>query len=350
MAFFGVTKETIASTFPIENADAIEGATLKGSTFQFVIKKGQFKQGDIVLYFPIDSLIPEWVLEKLGLVGKLSGKNQNRLKTVRLRGQISQGIVAKLTLLENMPANTVDEKITEFLGVEKYEIPPIPCQNAQLIQLPIGLSAYDIEGADRYVEVVQVLMPQLVEITEKLEGQNFSVTYASSEDKIYINQRNFSIQPTEGKLHEFWRVAEKKGIIKFVESLKETYPGKNITVYGEFIGSRVQSNIYKLKDFEVKLFDIKINHEWLSPDIRQTTIKKYFGNLENHVPILATNIILKEWLNGKSIVEASHGISKLHKTTREGIVIKPMTEARHNKVGRLVIKQRDPIYLSKTNN
>ena len=109
-------------------------------------------------------------------------------------------------------------------------------------------------------------------------------------------------------------------------------------------------NIYKLKDFEVKLFDIKINHEWLSPDIRQTTIKKYFGNLENHVPILATNIILKEWLNGKSIVEASHGISKLHKTTREGIVIKPMTEARHNKVGRLVIKQRDPIYLSKTNN
>jgi RNA ligase (TIGR02306 family) len=350
MAFFGVTKETIASTFPIENADAIEGATLEGSTFEFVIKKGQFKKGDIVLYFPIDSLIPEWVLEKLGLVGRLSGKNKNRVKTVRLREQISQGIVANLTLLENMPANTADEKITEFLGVEKYDIPPIPCQNAQLIQLPIGLSAYDIEGADRYVEVAEVLMPQLVEITEKLEGQNFSVTYASSEDKIYVNQRNFSIQSTEGELHEFWNVAEKKGIIKFVESLKQTYPGKNITVYGEFIGSRVQSNIYKLKGFEVKLFDIKINHEWLSPDIRQTTIEKYFGNLENHVPILATNIILKEWLNGKSIVEASNGISKLHKTPREGIVIKPMTEVRHNKVGRLVIKQRDPIYLSKINN
>ncbi|WP_069470858.1 hypothetical protein [Candidatus Marithrix sp. Canyon 246] len=122
-------------------------------------------KGDIVLYFAIDSLIPEWVLEKLDLV-------------------------AKLTLLENMPANTADEKITEFLGVEKYDIPPIPCQNAQLIQLPIGLSAYDIEGADRYVEVAQVLMSQLVEITEKLEGQNFSATYANSEDKIYIKQRD----------------------------------------------------------------------------------------------------------------------------------------------------------------
>jgi RNA ligase (TIGR02306 family) len=347
MAFFGVTKETIASTFPIENADAIEGATLEGSTFEFVIKKGQFKKGDIVLYFPIDSLIPEWVLEKLGLVGKLSGKNKKRVKTVRLRGQISQGIVAELNLLENMPRSTT---ITEFLGVDKYEAPVIPCQNAQLIQLPIGLSAYDIEGADRYIEVAEELIPQLVEITEKLEGQNFSVTYAFLEDKIYVNQRNFSIQPIEGEVHEFWKVADKKGILKFVESLKQTYPSQNITVYGEFIGPQIQSNIYKLKDFEVKLFDIKINETWLSPDIRETTIKKYFGNLENHVPILATNIILKEWLNGKTIVEASHGISKLHKTTREGIVIKPMTEARHNTVGRLVIKQRDPIYLSKTNN
>jgi hypothetical protein len=44
--------------------------------FEFVIKKGQFKKGDTVLYFPIDSLIPQWVLEKLGLVGKLSGSEK----------------------------------------------------------------------------------------------------------------------------------------------------------------------------------------------------------------------------------------------------------------------------------
>lgn len=345
MAFFGVTKEVIASTFPIENADAIEGATLQGSTFEFVIKKGQFKTGDTVLYFPIDSLIPQWVLEKLGLVGRLSGKEKNRVKTVRLRGQISQGIVAGLELLEGM---TESEKITEFLGVEKYEPPAIPCQNAQLIRLPIGLSAYDIEGADRYVEVAEVLMSQPVEITEKLEGQNLSVTYAVLEDKIYVNQRNFSIQPLQGEVHEFWKVAYNQNIIAFVESLK--HPGKNITVYGEFIGPGVQSNIYKLKGFEVKLFDIKINEEWLSPEIRKSIIETYFGNLDIHVPILATNIILKQWLNGNNLVEASHGISQLHKTNREGIVIKPMTESRHKQIGRLVIKQRDPVYLSKTNN
>lgn len=340
MAFFGVTKETIASTFPIENADAIEGATLEGSTFEFVIKKGQFKKGDTVLYFPIDSVIPEWVLEKFGLVGKLSGKNKNRVKTVRLRGQISQGIVAELDLLEDMQMpegerdkETESQLMTEFLGVEKYEPPAIPCTTANLVGLPIGLSVYDIEGADRYVEVADVLMPQPVEITEKLEGQNFSVTYSALDDKIYVNQRKFSIQPIEGSVHDFWKVAENKGIIQFVEiTLKETYPGKNITVYGEFIGPRVQSNIYKLTDFDVRLYDIKINEEWLTPDIRQSAIKTHFGNLDIHVPILATNVILEQWLNGRSFVEASHGISELHKTTREGIVIKPMTESRHQNI------------------
>jgi len=351
MAFFGVTKEVIASTFPIKNADAIEGATLESSTFEFVIKKGQFKKGDSVLYFPIDSLIPEWVLEKLGLVGRLSGKDKNRVKTVRLRGQISQGLVAELDLLEGMPNGALEmdsDKITEFLGVEKYEPPVIPCQTANLVGLPIGLSSYDIDGADRYVEVAQVLMAQRVEITEKLEGQNFSVTYSALDDKIYVNQRNFSIQPISGYVHDFWKVADEKGIIKFVESLKVS--GKNITVYGELIGPHIQSNIYKLKGFEVRLFDIKVNEKWLTPNIRQTLIQKHFGNMNIHVPILATNVILVQWLDGKSLVKASHGISQLCETNREGIVIKPMIEARHEKIGRLVIKQRDPIYLSKTNN
>jgi len=357
MAFFGVTKEVIASTFPIENADAIEGATLVGSTFEFVIKKGQFNKGDTVLYFPIDSLIPQSVLEKLGLVGRLSGSDKNRVKTVRLRGQISQGIVANLDLLEGMPKpdgeieqETESQLITEFLGVEKYEPPAIPCHTANLVRLPIGLSAYDIDGADRYVEVAQVLMPQRVEITEKIEGQNFSVTYSVLNDKIYVNQRKFSIEPIEGALHEFWKVAEEKGIINFVQALKAAYPTQNITVYGEFIGPKVQSNIYQLKGFEVKLFDIKINEAWLSPDIRQSVIEKHFGHLDIHVPILATDVILEPWLNGQTLVDASHGISLLHQTTREGIVIKPMIESRHEKIGRLVIKQRDPIYLSKTNN
>jgi len=358
MAFFGVTIEEIDAISPIEGADMIEMAKLNGLTFEFVVaKKDEWKPGMKCLYFPIDSLLPEWVLEKIGLVGRLSGKQKNRVKTVRLRGQISQGIVTGLDLVADMPTPVADldeetqsQKITEFLGVEKYEAPAIPCHTAKLIGLPVGLSAYDIEGADRYVEVAEELMPQRVEVTEKLEGQNFSVTYSALDEKIYVNQRKYSIQPIEGEVHEFWRVAENKGIIKFVESLKASYSDKTLTIYGEFIGPRTQSNIYKLKDFDVKLYDIKVDQEWLTPDIRQSVIKAHFGHMDIHVPILATNVILKEWLDGRSFVEASHSISQLHKTTREGIVIKPMIESRHQKIGRLIIKQRDPVYLSKTNN
>jgi hypothetical protein len=183
-----------------------------------------------------------------------------------------------------------------------------------------------------------------------LKDRIFSVTYSALNDKIYVNQRKFSIEPIDGAIHEFWEVAEKKGIINFVQALKTDYPQQHITVYGEFIGPSVQSNIYQLTDFDVKLFDIKINKTWLTPDQRQSIIKKHFGHLNIHVPILATDVILADWLNGQTLVQASHGISQLHKTNREGIVIKPMTESQHEEIGRLIIKQRDPIYLSKTNN
>jgi RNA ligase (TIGR02306 family) len=346
MSFFAVTKEIIEDTFPILNADVIEMATLVGSSFEFVIKKNQFKKGDEVLYFPLDSLLPEWLLEKLELSGKLNGKNKNRIKTVKLRGQISQGIVTDLSLLDNW--NEQNQTITEFLEVIKYEVPAILIKNANLVSLPIGLSVYDIEGVDKYVEIGEILKLQLVEITEKLEGSNFSVTYSNLDNKIYVNQRKHSIQPIEGDSHAFWEIAHNQKIIDFVNRLHETFTDSNITVYGEFIGPQVQSNIYKLQQFQVKLFDIKINDKWLEPDMRQILIELYFGNLDNHVPILATNVCLKEWLNNKSFSYASHGLSQLNKNIiREGIVIKPMIESRHEKIGRLIIKQRDPIYLVK---
>jgi hypothetical protein len=114
------------------------------------------------------------------------------------------------------------QKITEFLGVKKYEAPGIPCHAVKLIGLPVGLSAYDIEGADRYVEVAEELMPQRVEVTEKLEGQNFSVTYSALDEKIYVNQRKYSIQGIEGEVHEFWKVAENIEGLGLIHSPKKS--------------------------------------------------------------------------------------------------------------------------------
>ena len=145
MSFFGVTIERIATVKPIPKADLIVVATLEGLAYKFVIGKDSFKPGDYCVYFPIDSLLPPELVEKLGLTGKLSGKEKNRVKTVKLRKQISQGIVGNpscVPITDASPRVSMSEWPSEFLtqelGVTKYE-PPVSSEgNVILKSLPDG--------------------------------------------------------------------------------------------------------------------------------------------------------------------------------------------------------------------
>ena len=343
MAFFGVTREKIGEIKEHPNADRLQIAKLAGINFQFVIGKDSYKEGDEVLYFPIDSVIPLETVKALGLEGRLAGKNKDRVKTVRLRDQISQGIVGPLTLLSNLE-ETNTELITQELGVTKYEPPVVPCKAGNLIALPCGLSAYDIEGAERNMEIMERLMDIPVVVTEKLEGQNFSITWNANVQKFHVNQRNYSIEPIEGKTHDFWRVAEEKDLINRLKSFIEArgLEQTNVTLYGEFIGPGVQGNIYKLQEHSVKLFDMKIDEDYLNADIFIDSF-----DIQDRVPTLFSGGTLREFLGEKDIVAASHGKSVLNNgTLREGIVIKPELEERVDGFGRLILKQRCPLYLA----
>lgn len=149
MAFFGVTKEKISKVMDHPNADRLSIAQVESMSFTFVTGKNQFSVGDEVLYIPLDSVLPEIVLEKLNLVGKLAGTNKNRVKSLKLRGVISQGIVAEVSkFLTPEQMNFSSEEITNLLGVTKYE-PPVQISNTGVLMgLPDGYSTYDIEGAD----------------------------------------------------------------------------------------------------------------------------------------------------------------------------------------------------------
>src|SRR5688572_20999608 len=115
-------------------------ARLSGKDYEFVVGKGDFTAGDSVVYFPVDSLLPQWITDTLGLTGKLTGAEKNRVKTIRLRGNISQGVVAlPSTLAEHCPDILKAElgaDITALLGVEKYEPPAISSQYGDLHPLP----------------------------------------------------------------------------------------------------------------------------------------------------------------------------------------------------------------------
>lgn len=346
MSTFSVTIEQIRETRPIEGADRIEVASLAGMDFEFVIGKGQFKSGDRVLYLPVDSVLPPELIERLGLVGRLAGKDKNRVKTLSLRGQVSQGIVTSLTWI---PEGMTDpQEITAQLGITKYEPPELLCNDAVLTRLPEGQGKYDIESADRFLAVTAQLMDAPVTISEKVEGSNFW-TRAEPDGSVCVGQREHTLLPREGAVHTYHAMAEGLRIAELARLLAHER-GRPATIYGEALGPKIQGNIYQLRNHTVRIFDIRIGSHFLPATEFLSAVRGFFGGSEILVPVLLEpgTTTLREWLAGRSIKEASNGRSLLADRLREGIVIKPLVEEYLPEIGRLVIKQRSPLYLAKS--
>lgn len=362
MSYFAVTIETIEKIWEHPDADRLELCKLEGMDFQCVVGKRDHKEGEKVLYFPLDAVIPDEVLDKMGLKGRLSGSQKNRVKTVRLRGEYSQGLVGPLSLAFKEPyagiEDTDPKKLTDFLGVTKYE-PPLFAPGGGYhrgmgARLPEGLGVYDIEGADRYSKVAEEMMDMLVYAGEKIEGSNWSCCYSIPTKQFYVNTRKRTLIEKGNKTSPYWDIFRRYGFQDFLVELSEQSKAVHqIAIYGEFIGPGVQGNYYRLKEYDVRLFDIKIDGRYLNPrsffeKVEEFTLKHDKYPDPKVAPILGSNIKLRDWLLGKTIQEASNGQSMLVNRPREGIVIRPSEEQYSKELhGRLILKQRSPVYLAK---
>lgn len=353
MSLFKVLVNKIESVQHHPNADRLDLVKMEGLNWQCVTGRDQYKSGDKVIYFPIDSVLPDTLSEKLGVKNFLAGSGKNRVKTVKLRGCISQGLVAKPETVLSEEISFGDD-LTEKLGVVKYEIPETTCnmktQPKYLKPLPDGVSVYDIEGADNYPEVISYLMNKKVIVSEKLEGTNFSVTLDYN-GKFWVNQRKFTILKDGEFEHAFWKVTQRMDLEKRLRDIVDKWKeGFNIpttvTLRGELVGPGIQKNPYAFNDLTLFFFDVLVNDRYMPAYEFELFCKV---NSFEPCPILASNYTLAEWLEGKSIQEASNGTSKLFDTAREGIVVKPyINEEYRSDIGRLIIKQRSPEYLAKT--
>jgi RNA ligase (TIGR02306 family) len=191
MSTFKVEQTRIEKIWEHSNADKLELAKVEGIDLQFVIGKGIYEVGTKVLYFPLDAVLPDALIEHLELTGRLSGKQHNRIKTLRLRGEISQGFVCSVEKIKEYshrekfnlndivylnggydgPYHEIDW--TSTLKIEKYEPEDIPCQNGVLKPLLAGVSVYDIEGIERYPEVVELLWMFRVSLLKRLKEAIF---------------------------------------------------------------------------------------------------------------------------------------------------------------------------------
>ena len=186
-------------------------------------------------------------------------------------------------------------------------------------------------------------MDDRVIIFEKLEGKNSSVGYDPIVDSIFVSQRNYTIHEIPGHQHDFWKVAREQNLIDTVQRMHRRFGGRTL-VRSEMIGPGCEGNIYRLNKQKMIAFDIMLDDKYVDA-IQFLELCAEYGI--PHAPILAKDVILREWLAGRTIDDAATGESALAKILREGIVIKPMVEKRNNWTGRTIIKQRSAKYLGK---
>lgn len=123
-----VTVDTVSALSGIPDADAIEVAHVRG--WEVVVKKGEFAPGDSVLYFEIDSALPldderfEFLALRSEKVIDVNGvpTRVHVLKTARLRGVYSQGLVLAAADFPEVDAETGSD-VTHLLGITKFEVP-----------------------------------------------------------------------------------------------------------------------------------------------------------------------------------------------------------------------------------
>ena len=318
------TVRIITDIKPIEGADMIELATVGGWNV-VVAKNVGHKVNDKVVYCEIDSFLP--IREEFEFLRKSSYKKMGdqegfRLKTIRLRGQVSQGLILPIGVLpitEFATAHNLPEgmDVTEMLGIVKYE-PPIPAELAGKVkgQFPSFLRKTDEERVQNLVkeyEEYRIQSKHQFYITEKLDGS--SATFYLNNGEFGVCSRNLELLETEG--NTFWKVAREMDL----ENKLRQY-GRNLSLQGELIGEGIQGNPYKIKGHTVKFFNVFDIDKQQRVGINEFLTIMDELNLD-FVPYLEVPAMLPNTVEG--MLKYAEGKSRLNdKTEREGVVVRSM--------------------------
>jgi RNA ligase (TIGR02306 family) len=327
---------------PIPDADAIELCTV--NSWQCVSKKGEFKEGDLCVYFEIDSYLP--IEDKYEFLRGSSYKVMKmpdgliieegfRLKTIRLRGQISQGLVLPLSLFDLPEDIQYQDDVADILNVIKYD-PPIPAHLSGQIK---GIFPDFIHRTEQ--ERIQNIFDELKEtdndteweVSIKLDGT--SCTYFKCDpskwkcktDDLslpYYGHCSRNLETKEGNSTP-WLVGK-----SIFNELKLNKTINNIAIQGELIGLKIQKNNEKLKNQEFYCFDIWdiTKQEYMSKVNRDQICKNL--NIKQ-VPTLKS-VKLSKFKTIDDILEFSDGSSLNPSSHREGLVFKSICGKKSFKV------------------
>ena len=305
---------------PIEGADKIEVATVGG--WKVVCQKGLYTVGDLAVYCEIDSFIPTAIAPFLTRDGHYpktyEGVEGERLKTVKLRGQISQGLLLPLKemygALRGLNDHFDGQDVSENLGIVKYE-PPVSAQLAGISKgsFPSQIPKTDQERCQNLKREIAGAIGTAFEVTEKLDGSSMTVYLL---DGVFgVCSRNLDLKESEG--NTFWKAARELDLETKMRDVAD-----NFAIQGELIGEGIQKNIYGIKGHEFHvydMYDILVGAYMPPPQVSNNCEK--FGL--HHCPVLDDNCILTEYDTVDRLLELAEGKSRLNsKVDREGLVFK----------------------------
>lgn len=230
---------------PIEGAEKIELAIIDG--WQCVVKKGEFNVGDLGVYWEIDS-----ILDENNPVFEFLKERKYRIKTVKLRGALSQGLLMPLSVLNfygTYATWNVGDDVTELTKTKLYE-PYIPAQLMGVMRgnFPTSIIAKtDEERIQNVPRIINELQDQDVYITMKMDGTSFTAIKKDGELRICSRNIEFKIEENENNLY-----VEVANNLNLKEVLPEGY-----AIQGELIGRGIQGNKMGSDCVELLVFNIK---------------------------------------------------------------------------------------------
>ncbi|HPM21240.1 MAG TPA: RNA ligase (ATP) [Thermotogota bacterium] len=244
------TIRKISNITKIDGADFIELATI--DNWNVIIEKNKYQVNDKIIYCEIDSFLPikpqYEFLRKSSYKKLYDGSEGFRIKTMKMKGVYSQGLVLSLDVLPLNEYNEYDD-VTDLLNIKLYEEPVKMNGNVRMGTFPQFLYKTDEPRIQNLNINELVNLHTDLEVTEKLDGT--SATYYNYNNEIGICSRNNKIEIDDASDDVYNYIFKKYDLANVLNFFIEDY-----AIQGEIIGPGIQNNNYKLKEPEFYIFNI----------------------------------------------------------------------------------------------
>jgi RNA ligase (TIGR02306 family) len=306
---------------PIANADAIELARING--WQCVVKMDEFHVGDLGLFLEIDSVPPDnevfrflWTRKPKdgeALPEESERPAKFRVRTMKLRGMLSQGVLLPLSQFAFGAVNE-DDDMTGLLGVTKYE-PPVPAGMGEFrAMFPAFIPKTDEMRVQSVPEVLGEIDGLPYVATLKCDGTSSTFCIDPRDEQFHACGRNFSVREGDSL---YWRMARKYDI----EAVLRRFP--HLAIQGEVCGPGIQKNRFGLKELSLQVFNVY--------DFRQA---RYLDHSSAHAWLVENGLEPVDVVESgetfshtqDSLLELAEGKYAGTGNEREGIVIRPQQE------------------------